>query len=774
MVKKRKFLKLISFVLVFLTSFSILVKNSNAELTKESIVDSSTYNTYKNIIDEKNTGQVWTDKSVFNSNMTIENNDIKKETDEEFLVSLSALSVGLDLNVKEGNVKDIVILQDLSGSMENKPVVSGNSYITRLQSSKNGINKLLEIFTDINESLSSDDEKFRIGLVGFSDEGAARTIFDLVEPNNSNLATIQSTVNGMTASGETYITEGLNLVFNQLQTKGRKNVDSAIISFLDGDPTKVADGNNAIAAANTFKNEYGITMYSIIVNDQANGGTSTNLDRMGQGLSSNYEHATSPSDLGTQTGNTYYYIPKTADDLINAFKNIIKSIQRRVYTLEENSNLTFTDKLGDYMEVNRIKALIYNGTMYSNIESSTNDKTTTYTFSNTVTDSLGLSANTNTIKIDVTKSDDVKTGDMITVTIPFNLVPLAVYDVSSTFLTNSTVYTTSLNSAKPISIIYSTNVKNEVYSLFQSNESNINDYINNNGSISNDEGNAYFYSNFYKSGENGTTEVIYTPYRQNDHYYYTEDTYLYIKNGNNYTLYRGTTLPNETYYTKKTIYKTGTKIDAEETYEIVKDITNAQKDSKNYWYFKSGIKKEPDNIETKKDNASETAPNSKATTWNTTNIKTLLGNNGATLIHMEMNKINIKVTKVWKDSNDKEGRRPKRITIKLKANGTDLGDKYEIILNEENNWTYTYQNLPKLNDDGNELEYSVVEIAVDGYQTTIEGSQDTGFIITNTPYIEGEIENPPTGAFISIIEITALGAIGYTIWRYAKKHNRFV
>lgn len=770
----KKFSKPVSLVIIFAVSFSIFMTNSNAELMGESIVDNSTYNTYNNIVNENNIGQVWTDKSVFNSDVTIENNPINKDPDEDFLVSLSAMSVGLDLNVKEGNIKDVVILQDLSGSMQTHTVVSGNDYITRLQSSKNGINKLLEIFANINETLSSDDEKFRVGLVGFSEKGRERTIFDLTEPNNSNLASIQKMINEMTADGETYITPGLNLVSDQIQTNGRKNVDTAIISFLDGAPTTTTDGNSAIATANRLKNELGVTMYSIIVNDQANGGTTNYIDIMGHGLSSNYEHATSTSNLGTQTGNTYYYIPKTADDLISAFKNIIKSIQSRVYTLEENSNLIFTDRLGDYTEINRIKALIYNGTIYSNVEASTNDSTTTYTFSNTVIDSLGISTNTNAIKIDVTKSSEPKTGDIITITIPYNLVPLAVYNVSSTFLTNSTVYTTSLNNAKPVSVIYSTNVKNEIHNLYQTNDTNLKEYMNNHGYAKDLEGEAYFYSNYYQSGENGTTEVTYTPFRQNDFYYYTEDTFLYIKNGDSYTIYRGATLPDNTYYTKKTVYHVGDKINSSVAYEVVNNPTQAKKDSKNYWYFSSGTKKDIGSTETKKSNDSETATNLMTTAWDSTNIKSFLGNNGATRVHVDVEKMNITVSKFWDDENNQEGKRPKSITIKLKANGKELGDSYNIILNEENNWTYTYQELSRLDENKNKIKYTIEEEKVDGYQNIIEGDQDTGFKITNILLKEGEVENPQTGAFISIIEIAALGTIGYIIWRYAKKHNRFV
>ncbi|MDE5539305.1 MAG: VWA domain-containing protein, partial [Bacilli bacterium] len=414
--------------------------------------------TYYNIIREDKINQVWTDKSVSNSDMNINNQLINKNSDEAFLSSLSAFSVGLDLNIKEGNVKDIIILQDLSGSMSLWNVTSSSGSMTRLQASKNAINSLLQIIANVNDSLSPEDEKFHVSLISFSEQASssnsAAVIFNLTEVSNSNLSSLQASIDYMQAppSSGTYIAPGLTLSLTQLQTYDRSNVDSCIINFLDG---LANDSASAITIANTLKSNNSVIMYSIILNNDAQGGTSTAIDLLGQALSSNYDYATSSSNLGIQTGNTYYFIPSTADDLIDSFEKIIKSIQRKIYTLEKGSNLTFKDTLGNYMGVKRLKAIVYDGVSYTNVSAYTSGATTTYTFQGIVVDSLGSPANLNQIVIRVTKSTNTQAGDTITISIPYNLVPLAVYDISSTFLTTSTAYTTKLMSATPISIVYS-------------------------------------------------------------------------------------------------------------------------------------------------------------------------------------------------------------------------------------------------------------------------------------------------------------------------------
>ncbi len=75
----------------------------------------------------------------------------------------------------------------------------------------------------------------------------------------------------------------------------------------------------------------------------------------------------------------------------------------------------------------------------------------------------------------------------------------------------------------------------------------------------------------------------------------------------------------------------------------------------------------------------------------------------------------VKVTKTWEHgANIYE--RPTQIKVKLKnaEKPEEALDGYEAILSQDNNWTHTFTDLPKYNEDGNEIRYIVEEEAVNG------------------------------------------------------------
>ena len=87
-------------------------------------------------------------------------------------------------------------------------------------------------------------------------------------------------------------------------------------------------------------------------------------------------------------------------------------------------------------------------------------------------------------------------------------------------------------------------------------------------------------------------------------------------------------------------------------------------------------------------------------------------------------KTDISVTKTW------VGPKAGPVTIHLFANGTDTGST--LTLDDSNNWTGSFSNVRKYDQSGTEIQYTVTEDAVNGYDTTITGDQTTGFTITNT------------------------------------------
>ena len=106
-------------------------------------------------------------------------------------------------------------------------------------------------------------------------------------------------------------------------------------------------------------------------------------------------------------------------------------------------------------------------------------------------------------------------------------------------------------------------------------------------------------------------------------------------------------------------------------------------------------------------------------------------------------RINIPVTKNWQDQDDADGIRPDSITVKLYADGEDTGR--ELVLEQKNNWTGSFNDLDEY-ADGVKIVYTIAEVKVDGYDTVISGSTETGFVISNshTPIIP-DIPTDPNG-----------------------------
>ena len=50
-----------------------------------------------------------------------------------------------------------------------------------------------------------------------------------------------------------------------------------------------------------------------------------------------------------------------------------------------------------------------------------------------------------------------------------------------------------------------------------------------------------------------------------------------------------------------------------------------------------------------------------------------------------------------------------------------------------NRWTYSFTNLPEFDEDGDRINYTVQEIPVEGYETTVSGYQITNTLIPKEP-----------------------------------------
>ena len=97
---------------------------------------------------------------------------------------------------------------------------------------------------------------------------------------------------------------------------------------------------------------------------------------------------------------------------------------------------------------------------------------------------------------------------------------------------------------------------------------------------------------------------------------------------------------------------------------------------------------------------------------------------------------NVNVSKVWNDNNSTS--RPNHVVVYLKQNGQyvmDGGNKVSKVLNAQNNWQASFENLDKYDSSLNLYTYSVEEESITNYvasyqETTSEN--DHNFVITNT------------------------------------------
>lgn len=130
----------------------------------------------------------------------------------------------------------------------------------------------------------------------------------------------------------------------------------------------------------------------------------------------------------------------------------------------------------------------------------------------------------------------------------------------------------------------------------------------------------------------------------------------------------------------------------------------------------------------------------------------------------------ITVTKKWTDNSDKLGERPDKVTIYLLADGEKTGD--ELVLNKENKWTGTFEDLP-LNKDGKEIKYTVSEKSVKNYNAKVTGSAEKGFVVTNThtsiPTTGDESNLPLYAVLFSVGAVALVSAVVLGRKKYGKR-----
>lgn len=85
-------------------------------------------------------------------------------------------------------------------------------------------------------------------------------------------------------------------------------------------------------------------------------------------------------------------------------------------------------------------------------------------------------------------------------------------------------------------------------------------------------------------------------------------------------------------------------------------------------------------------------------------------------------------TKVWKDNNNQDGKRTRFVKVQILKNDKEVVQEIEV--SEKTGWKFESKKLPKY-ENGQEIKYTVKEVAVASYETTITSEKDGKYTITN-------------------------------------------
>ncbi|WBB38583.1 Cna B-type domain-containing protein [Parvimonas micra] len=123
--------------------------------------------------------------------------------------------------------------------------------------------------------------------------------------------------------------------------------------------------------------------------------------------------------------------------------------------------------------------------------------------------------------------------------------------------------------------------------------------------------------------------------------------------------------------------------------------------------------------------------------------------NGFVITNKNVAKTEVSVEKKWL------GKAVEEIEVKLLADGKEVQTAK---LNEANSWKHTFKDLPVYDENGKEIEYTVKEVAIDGYESKIEGNAKDGFVITNKNLAKTEVsvEKKWLGKAVDEIEVKLL------------------
>lgn len=522
------------------------------------IVDHDTSNRWKfwaggydgKEVTTQNVGRIWTDKTV---------KETAANEESDFLTTLSAISSTSDTTVS-GKPLDIVLVLDASGSMSD-PMVKGDR-TKRIDALKTAANRFIDTIATQNQSIADESKQHQVAIVKFAGDKTtevgnkkyrdswgdtynySQTMKNLTPCRDKGAESLKSTVNSISPDGSTRADYGLELADEQFSF-GRADAKKIVVFFTDGSPTsssgfQASVANSAINSAKSLKNK-GADIYTIGIFSGVNPSAvptaedTSKENKFMHAVSSNYPVASSSItyknrrevwtiDYGKRAENSDYYKSATsASELEKIFEEISGSIVQTGYPTEvhggygehKSGYITFTDELGDFMQVDNFTSVVYNGETFTKQEIKPEGNVDTYKFT-------GAAANL-VITVQHAGKGEPQTGDIVTVKIPASLIPLRHFKITDGVLT--------VDNTEPIQVNYTSSVKKDALdNLFTPEQVvGLKDYIKSN-TITAEDGSktVNFYANKWNGGTLGDTIANFEPADSNRYYYFQKQTPIYV------------------------------------------------------------------------------------------------------------------------------------------------------------------------------------------------------------------------------------------------------
>ena len=494
-------------------------------------------------VSTQNIGRIWTDKTV----------RVADDEKSDFLTTLSVMSSTSDTTTAEVKPLDIVLVLDASGSMDD--AMGGRDSTKRITALKSAAGDFIDTIANQNKGLSA-EKQHKVAIVKFAGKKSSsvgngtyrsngytynysQVMKELTPCDTAGATSLKDTVDSISPAGATRADLGLQLAQSQLSSSnGRADAKKVVVFFTDGSPTSF-DGfesdvaTSAVTSAKAMKDS-GATIYTIGIfngaaptDDPTKSGTSKE-NRFMHAVSSNYPLATSYDAglLGLRAQNSnYYQSAATASELEKVFSGISSSITTGAgypthiedgFGPHETGYITFTDTLGDFMQVDGFHSAQINGTSFPVAGMSTEGNTDTYTFEGTAKDLV--------VTVERAGEANPRQGDKVTVKVPASLIPLREYKIDKA---KGTFEVADIDAVKPLRVTYASSVKDVVRdNLFTpANVAGLTDYIDANRD--HDANTVSFLANKWSGGDLGDTYASFRPSSANSYYYLQKVTPLY-------------------------------------------------------------------------------------------------------------------------------------------------------------------------------------------------------------------------------------------------------